>query len=161
MGDARAAELASTLQRYLAYRHDVDEGKRPWSDLADFFVDDAVFIDPAWGRIEGLDDIRAFLVDSMTGIEDWTFPVDRLYVDGDEVVVKFRQVLPGSRPDGSPIQQSGYSTLLYAGGGKFRYEEDVLNMAHVFEDLRAIGFQAPEGMQPPPRHPTRDFRRPG
>jgi ketosteroid isomerase-like protein len=160
MGDARAAELATTLQHYLAYRQDVDEGKRPWSDLADFFTDDAVFIDPAWGRIEGVEQIREFLVDSMTGIEDWTFPVDRLYVDGDEVVVKFRQVLPGNHADGSPIQQSGYSTLLYAGGGKFRYEEDVLNMAHVFEDLRAIGFQPPEGMQPPPRHPVRDFRRP-
>jgi hypothetical protein len=155
MVDARARELAATLDRYLAYRSEVDAGTRPWSDLVEFFTDDAVFIDPAWGRIEGIDEIRRFLVDSMTGIEDWTFPVDRLYVDGDEVIVKFRQVLPDGR------QQSGYSTLLYAGGGKFRYEEDVLNMAHVLEDLRASGWQAPEGMQPPPRQPVRDFSRPG
>jgi hypothetical protein len=127
---------------------------KPETDLVEFFTDDVVFIDPAWGRVEGIEGVREFLVDSMTGIEDWTFPVDRLYVDGDEVVVKFRQVLPGGR------SQSGYSTLLYAGGGKFRYEEDVLNMAHVLEDLRAIGFQPPEGMQPPPRQPVRDFRRP-
>ncbi|MCU1488050.1 MAG: ketosteroid isomerase-like enzyme [Actinomycetia bacterium] len=154
MGDARSDELTATLERYLAYRQDVDDKKRPWSDLVEFFTDDAVFIDPAWGRIEGIDEIRAFLVDSMTGIEDWAFPVDHLYVDGDEVVVKFRQVLPGGR------QQSGYSTLLYAGGGKFRYEEDVLNMVHVFEDLRAIGFRGADGMQPPPEHPVRDFTRP-
>ncbi|MCU1373500.1 MAG: ketosteroid isomerase-like enzyme [Actinomycetia bacterium] len=154
MGDDRDTELAATLERYLAYRQAVDDGKRPWSDLVEFFTDDAVFVDPAWGRIEGIDEIRAFLVESMTGIEDWTFPVDHLYVDGDEVIVKFRQVLPGGR------QQSGYSTLLYAGGGKFRYEEDVLNMAHLFEDLKALAWQPPAGMSPPPRSPVRDFSRP-
>jgi ketosteroid isomerase-like protein len=154
MGDDRAAELAATLERYLAYRQAVDDRERPWSDLVEFFTDDAVFVDPAWGRIEGIDEIRAFLVESMTGIEDWTFPVDHLYDDGDEVIVKFRQVLPGGR------QQSGYSTLLYAGGGKFRYEEDVLNMAHLFEDLKALAWQPPAGMRPPPRSPVRDFSRP-
>jgi ketosteroid isomerase-like protein len=154
MAEDRAAELAATLERYLAYRSEVDAGERPWADLVEFFTDDAVFIDPAWGRIQGIDEIRSFLVDSMTGIEDWTFPVDRLYVDGDEVVVKFRQVLPGGR------QQSGYSTLLYAGGGKFRYEEDVLNMAHVLEDLKATAWVPPAGMSPPPRQPVRDFSRP-
>ena len=40
-------------------------------DLAEFFTDDAVYIDPAWGRIQGIDEIRAFLVDSMLGLEDW------------------------------------------------------------------------------------------
>ena len=153
MGE-REDELAATLERYLQYRRDVDDKKRPWSDLVEFFTDDAVFIDPAWGRIEGIDEIRQFLVDSMTGIEDWAFPVDHVYVDGDDVIVKFRQVLPGGR------QQSGCSTLIYAGGGKFRYEEDVLNMVHVFEDLRAIGFKGADGMQPPPKHPNRDFSRP-
>ena len=147
-------ELRATLERYLALRREVDERARPWSDLVEFFTDDAVFIDPAWGRIEGIDEIRRFLVDSMTGIEDWTFPVDHVYVDGDEVVVKYRQVLPDGR------QQSGYTTLLYAGGGKFRYEEDVLNMAHVMEDLGASGWRPPAGMQPPPAQPDRDFSRP-
>jgi hypothetical protein len=70
------------------------------------------------------------------------------------VIVKYRQVLPDGR------QQSGYSTLLYAGGGKFRYEEDVLNMAQVVEDLVASGWVPPEGMQMPPRNPDRDFSRP-
>jgi hypothetical protein len=148
-------ELRETLERYLVLRQDVDDRKRPWSDLVDFFTDDAVFIDPAWGRIEGIDEIREFLVDSMTGIEDWTFPVDQVWVDGDEVGIKYRQVLPGGRA------QSGYSTLIYAGGGKFRYEEDILNMAHVMEDLTAIAWQPPEGMRFPPGKPNRDFSRPG
>ena len=154
MSNDRAAELAATLERYLRFREAVDRAERPWSDLVEFFTDDAVFVDPAWGRVEGLGAIEAFLRDSMTGIEDWTFPVDHVYVDGDEVIVKFRQVLPGGR------QQSGYSTLLYAGGGRFRYEEDVLNMAHLYEDLRAISWRPPEGMRLPPSDPDRDFSRP-
>ena len=147
-------ELRATLERYLAFRAEVDAGDRPWVDLSAFFTDDAVFVDPAWGRIQGIDAIREFLLDSMTGIEDWTFPVDNVFVDGDEIVIKYRQVLPDGR------QQSAYTTLLYAGDGKFRYEEDVLNMVHVFEDLVASGWTAPEDMKMPPRQPDRNFSRP-
>jgi hypothetical protein len=147
-------ELRETLERYLALRQDVDDRTRPWSDLVEFFTDDVVFVDPAWGRVEGIEGVREFLVDSMTGIEDWTFPVDKVWVDGDEVGIKYRQVLPGGR------QQSAYTTLIYAGGGKFRYEEDVLNMAHCMEDLAAIGWAPPEGMKFPPARPNRDFSRP-
>jgi hypothetical protein len=147
-------ELAETLERYLALRESIDRRERPWSDLVEFFTDDVVFVDPAWGRVEGIESVREFLVDSMTGIEEWTFPVDKVFVDGDEVVVKYRQVLPGGR------EQSGYTMLLYAGDGRFRYEEDVLNMAHVLEDLAAIGFRPPPGMGLPPERPERDFSRP-
>jgi ketosteroid isomerase-like protein len=147
-------ELKAVLERYLAFRVDVDERRRTWPELVEFFTEDAVFVDPAWGRIEGREAIREFLVDSMTGIEDWTFPVDRVYVDGDAVAVKYRQVLPDGR------QQSGFTTLLYAGDGRFRYEEDVLNMAQVIEDLTASGWVPPPGMKFPPRDPNRDFSQP-
>jgi len=149
-----SSELRAVLEAYLAFREDVDAGDRPWVDLVEFFSEDAVFIDPAWGRVEGRDAIREFLLDSMTGIEDWKFPVDGVFVNGSEVIVKYRQVLPDGR------QQSAYTTLLYAGNGKFCYEEDVLNMVHVYEDLSGSGWVAPEGMKMPPRHPNRDFRRP-
>ncbi|MEX1218626.1 MAG: nuclear transport factor 2 family protein [Acidimicrobiales bacterium] len=149
-----SSELRSVLERYLAFRAEVDAGSKPWSDLTQFFTEDAVFVDPAWGRIEGIDAIREFLVDSMTGIEDWTFPVDRVFVNGDEVIIKYRQVLPDGR------QQSAYTTLLYGGGGKFCYEEDLLNMVHVFEDLADSGWSAPSGMEMPPRRPNRDFSHP-
>ena len=152
--EERELELRATLERYFAFRDEVDAGRAPWPDLVQFFTADAVFVDPAWGRIEGREAIGEFLVDSMTGIEDWTFPVDSVHVAGDEVVIKYRQVLPDGR------QQSGYTTLIYAGGGQFSYEEDLLNMVHVFEDLTASGWAAPEGMKFPPRQPNRDFSRP-
>lgn len=47
-------------------------------------------------------ELAAFFTDSMTGLEDWTFPVNHVSVDGDEVVVKIRQVLSGAKRSGSP-----------------------------------------------------------
>ena len=39
----------ATIERYLAVRDGIDAGNGTWADLAQFFTDDAVFIDPAWG----------------------------------------------------------------------------------------------------------------
>ena len=36
----------------------------------------------------------------MRGLEDWRFPIEAAAIDGDEVLVKWRQVVPGGRsPD--------------------------------------------------------------
>jgi ketosteroid isomerase-like protein len=156
-------EVEAAVQRYAAVRAEIDAGRGTWADLAQFFTDDAVFIDPAWGRVEGLAEMKATVFgDAMDGFEDWKFPIEFYAIDGDNVVIKWKQILGGTRPDGTPYQQSGVSTLVYAGNGKFRYEEDLLNMVHVLEDMRASG--ALEKVTPaamPPRHPNRDFSRPG
>lgn len=153
-------EIQATLDRYTKVREDIDAGKLTWRDLAQFFTDDAVFIDPAWGRVQGIEEMKATVFgDAMEGFEDWKFPIDFIAVDGDRVVVKWRQVLPGHADDGRPYEQSGVSTLIYAGNGKFRYEEDILNMVHVLEDMKASKVKVvPVAM--PPRHPNRDFRPP-
>ena len=79
-----------------------------WSDLAQFFTDDAVFIDPAWGRVEGIDEMKATVFgDAMVGLEEWKFPIEFYAIDGDNVVIKWKQVLPGARADGRPYEQSG------------------------------------------------------
>ncbi|MEL7209742.1 MAG: hypothetical protein AAGK32_16155, partial [Actinomycetota bacterium] len=46
------AEIRATYERYVATRERIQAGELPWSALAEFFTEDAVFIDPAWGRIE-------------------------------------------------------------------------------------------------------------
>ena len=96
-------DLTSALSRYLRYRREADHGRRPWTDMAELFTEDAVLIDPAWGRVEGIAAIERYLAESMVGIEDWYTPVDAAYVVGDdEVLLKYRQVLPGRRPNGRP-----------------------------------------------------------
>ncbi len=102
---------------------------------------------------------RTVFGDAMVGLEDWKFPIDFYAIDGDNVVIKWTQVLPGARDDGRPYVQSGCSTLVYAGNGKFGYEEDLLNMVHVLEDMRAGKCRVP-GVAMPPKEPNRDFSRP-
>jgi hypothetical protein len=78
-------------------------------------------------------------------------------IEGNDVVVKWTQIMPRLRDDGTPYRQSGYSRLIYAGDGKFSYEEDAYNMVHVLEDIEASGWQPTEAMNFPPAHPERNF----
>ena len=153
-------EVQAAVDAYVEVRDRIGRGEATWLDLAEFFTDDVVYIDPAWGRIEGIDELREFLVDSMRGLEDWDFPIELTAIEGDTVVIKWTQQLPGARPDGSRWEQSGISTLVYAGGGRFGYEEDLLNMAHVLEDLAASRWRPGDGFTPPPPRPNRDASRP-
>jgi ketosteroid isomerase-like protein len=150
-----ASEVRSTADDYVALRASIEAGDSTWVDLARFFTDDAVYIDPAWGRIQGLDEIRSFLVESMRGLEDWRFPIRQVAIEGDDVVTVWDQVLPGTRPDGRPFQQTGVSMLRYAGDGRFSFEEDLLNMAHVLEDLAESGWRPGPGFVAPPPNPPR------
>ncbi len=149
------AEIRATVDAYIAVRNRIGAGEATWIDLAAFFTDDAIYIDPAWGRIQGIEEIRAFMVDSMRGLEDWRFPMRFAAIEGDDVVTVWTQVLPGQRDDGQPYQQTGVSILRYAGDGKFSYEEDLLNMAHVLEDLGASGWRPGPGFTAPPANPDR------
>jgi limonene-1,2-epoxide hydrolase len=144
------SEIENVVAEYVALRAAIDAGEAWHTDLARFFTDDMVYIDPAWGRVEGIDAVRHFIAESMHGLEDWKFPIDFTAISGDRVVVKWTQITPGGG------RQSGYSTLIYAGNGKFRYEEDLLNMAHVNEDLRASGWRPDPSFVFPPKHPNRD-----
>jgi ketosteroid isomerase-like protein len=154
------AEVEATVTRYCDVRRRIDAGELPWNALAQFFTDDCVYIDPAWGRVEGLAEVTSFFEESMRGLEDWEFPIEFAAIDGDNVVVKWIQVLPGTKPDGTRYRQSGSSTMVYAGDGKFRYQEDLLNMVHVLDDLRQSLWRPGPGFASPPAEPDRNFDRP-
>ena len=151
-------EVEGAVQRYLALRTACSAGEQPWTALAECFTDDMVFVDPAWGRVEGIENVRTELLDTaMAGLDGWEYPTDLVLIDGDDVIVKWRQRIPGA--DGTHYEQSGFSLLVYAGDGRFRFEEDLLNMAHVMEDMTASGWRPPDGvrMNMPPESPNRDF----
>lgn len=151
-------EVQAAVHAWRDTRERIEAGAATWSALGDHFTDDAVFVDPAWGRVEGLDAMRQTVFgDAMDGLEDWRFPIDFVMIDGDTVVVKWRQVIPGA--DGSEHVQSGVSTMVYGGDGRFRYEEDLLNMVHVFEAIEASGWRPPAGgtAHIPPEQVDRDF----
>lgn len=152
-------EARETYQRYTQTRDRIDRGELPWGSLSEFFTDDAVFIDPAWGRIEGRDNIREFMRESMLGLEDWSFPEIWTIVDGRRVVTMWAQRI-GKDADGARHTQPGVSILYYAGDGKFCYELDLLNMAHVNEELRAMHWKPTGDFTMPPVRPERDWSLP-
>ena len=76
---------------------------------------------------QGVDALVEFLDTSMTGLATWDFPHFWEAIDGDRVFLRWSNRLPGSRPDGSPIDNMGMSYLEYAGDGLWSYQEDLYN----------------------------------
>jgi len=148
------AESRAAWDAYLTTRRRILAGEIPWVTLAEHFTDDAVYIDPAWGRVEGIEAVREFLTESMGGLEDWTFPEVFTMFDGRRVVTMWEQVIPGA--DGQTRSQPGLSVLYYGADGKFCYEMDLLNMTHVIEDIGALGWAPGDGFNFPPASPNRD-----
>jgi ketosteroid isomerase-like protein len=161
MSRAIETEALETYARFVGVRDEIDEGRRPWSDLADFFTEDAAYIDPAWGRIEGREAIRAFFEKSMSGLTGygWSSPENWTLADGHRVVSQWDQIL-GAKEDGSRWMVPGLSILYYAGDGLFCYSHDMLNMTQIGETLKAMHWKPPAEFNMPPRHPNRDVSLP-
>ena len=161
MANTIEQEALQTYQRFVAVRTEIDAGRKSWSALADFFTDDAAYIDPAWGRIEGRENIRAFFVRSMTGLtgNGWSTPENWTMCEGHRLVSQWDQIM-GYKADGTPWLVAGLSILYYAGDGLFCYSHDMLNMMHVLETLEAMGWNPPAELNMPPPQPNRDISLP-
>ncbi len=161
MSTALEKEGLETYDRFVALRDEIDAGDKPWSALADFFTEDAAYIDPAWGRIEGRENIRTFFERSMAGLtgHGWSTPENWTMAAGPRIVSQWDQVL-GQRDDGTPWKVAGLSILYYVGDGLFCYSHDMLNMQHVNESLRAMHWQPPASFNMPPREIDRDISLP-
>lgn len=79
-----------------------------------FYTEDAVYVDPAWGRVEGRDAIANMFTHTLVGFEEWTYPIQFTAFEGNYVFVKWLQVVPGELPDGRPVQHSGASPMTAA-----------------------------------------------
>ena len=164
MLDKRTIEnqALETYERFVAQRDRVDAGQCSWADLADFFTEDAVYVDPAWGRQEGRETIRQFFLDSMAGLtgHGWSTPERWTMVDGHRLVSHWDQVL-GQKPGGGEWTVPGLSILYYAGDGLFCYSHDYLNMTYIGETLKAMAWTPPPEFNMPPRKPDWSTDLPG
>ncbi len=145
-----ADEILETHRRHVNIRNRIDAGELWWDALGEFFTENATFIDPAWGRIDGLENITRFWLKSMAGLEDWSFPHEWEAIDGNYLITGWQNRLPGRRADGSYYQAPGMSRMLYAGNGKFSHEHDLLNMTHVMELIEESGWQPSGSINMPP-----------
>ncbi len=150
-------EALETYQRFVATREEIDRNEKPWSVLADFFTEDAAYIDPAWGRIDGRESIREFFLESMAGLtgHGWSTPENWTMARGHRVVSQWDQIL-GHKDDGTPWLVPGLSILYYVGEGLFCYSHDMLNMTHIGQTMKAMEWRPPTSFNRPPRDTNRD-----
>jgi len=93
----REQEALETYRAYVNQRTRAQRGEVPWSSIGDFFTEDCVFIDPAWGRIVGRARMADFFDWSIVGLEGWEFPEMWTMADGDRIVSFWWNRLPRSR----------------------------------------------------------------
>jgi ketosteroid isomerase-like protein len=161
MSNSIEQEGLAAYKKLVAVRDEIDEGKKPWSAMADLFTEDAAYIDPAWGRYDGREEIRAFFERSMAGLTGygWETPEHWTMADGHRVVSQWDQVM-GRKEDGTPWAVAGLSILYYARDGLFCYSHDMLNMQHVNQMLREMQWKPPAEFSMPPKRPNRDISLP-
>lgn len=106
-------------------KHRAIHERGAWAELADLFAPDATYDDPFFGHIEGREAIRAFLIRSMTGLEDWTFPIPWKVVGEGRVVTHWFNRLPGQRADGSHFEFPGVSMIAFRADGQIDNQRDL------------------------------------
>jgi len=144
------SEVEAAVATYLEHREALDRGEAEWGTVARFFTDDAVFIDAAWGRHDGPEAIATMMTAAMAGLDGFSYPTDVVAIEGDDVLIAWRQVVAGLELDGRPLEHTGVTILRYAGEGKFSFEEDLMNVAKVGTDLMAAGWEPGSGFTMPP-----------
>jgi ketosteroid isomerase-like protein len=102
-----------------------------WSRYADEFTEDATYVEHVYGRFEGRENIRDWIVSTMNtfpGSEMPLYPTSWHAIDEEKGWV-FSEVLNTMRDpgDGSVHQRPNITILKYAGDGLWSYEEDAYN----------------------------------
>lgn len=125
-------ELDAAFQNY---QDEVDRiaGSGDWARFADLFTEDATYREHAYGDFSGRDEIRRWIVRTMTAFPGNAmphFPITWHVVDEERgrVICEVYNEMddPG---DGQPHGASNLTILTYAGAGLWSREEDVYNPA--------------------------------
>lgn len=96
-----------------------------WAAWANLFTDDATYFDHYYGTFTGPQEITGFLEGTMGAAPQVYSPLVSYVIDGDRIVYKVVNRADNPRPGGDPIDFPSFQFIEYAGGGKWRSEEDV------------------------------------
>jgi len=126
------AELETAFRQY---QDEVERiaGSGDWRRFADLFAEDATYREHAYGTFAGREEIRRWIVETMTtfpGSAMPHFPIDWYVVDEERgrIVCEVWNDLPDPG-DGERHGASNITILTYAGDGLWSREEDVYNPA--------------------------------
>ncbi len=102
-----------------------------WSQWADQFTDDAVYVEHLYGRFEGREAIRRWITSTMAEYPNnqfTRFPIEWAMFDEERgwIVCEIQNRL-NDLGDGEVYQAANLTKLHYAGNGQWSYEEDAYN----------------------------------
>ncbi|MGN0065904.1 MAG: nuclear transport factor 2 family protein [Nocardioides sp.] len=140
MADWTREELLTAFETFRAnVQRCVDTGD--WSYFVDSFTPDATYVEHAYGRFAGHEEIDTWVKRTMgafPGNEMTHFPANWVSVDVEKGWVFAEIDNPMRDPgDGTRFAMANVTILRYAGGGKWREEEDVYNPMEFFEMAKA------------------------
>ncbi len=96
---------------------------RDWPAWAALFTDDALYIEHCIGRFHGAAGVLAFILDAMKPVAPMTFSVDWAIIEPPYLAFDIWNHMPGLG-DGTRYSFSNLTLLEFAGGGKWKLEED-------------------------------------
>jgi hypothetical protein len=121
------AEVEREFRRYFMTGPVLED----WQAWANLFTADATYFDHYYGTFTGPEEITAFLEGTMGAAPQVYSPLLWYVIDGDRVSYKVLNRADNPQPGGEPIDFPSYQFIEYAGGGKWRSEEDVWVMAEM------------------------------
>jgi SnoaL-like domain len=131
MAEFTRQEIEAAFQQKLALQE-----KDDWLGFGNTFTDDAVYVEHHEGTFVGRPRILEWLLPVMERCRGWTYPIDWVAIDGNRLIYRWRNRLPGPHPDGTHYEFAGISVTEYAGGGRWSYQEDVYNWEKALEVLK-------------------------
>ncbi len=128
MGRFTRKELEEALRIYNeAHARASETGD--WSIWANIFTEDAVYIEHAYGEFHGRAEIEKWIKAVMAPFPHMTFPQEWHCIDEehDAIIFCVQNTLTHPTDKNRKFSFPNWTRVIYAGNGKFSYEEDIYN----------------------------------
>ena len=126
-----------------------------WDAWCNLFTEDAVHHEHVLGRRQGREEIRRWIKPTMERVPELYTALGWYAIDGNRVVCEAINRRDDPSPGGGVIDFPGVTVLLYAGGGRWSFEEDYWVPA---EALAATKRYQEASAKHDPDHPGRRTR---
>lgn len=125
MADHDRSEVEAAFKRYWQ----VGNIEERWSDWADCFTEDVVYVEHVFGTMHGREAVRGWITQLMRENLHVHGALEWYVIEGDRVVYGMQnRYFNPKGPEHPDIEFPGMTQILYAGDGLFRLEEDYWDM---------------------------------
>jgi len=123
-------ELKEALRIYNE-AHQKSSETGDWSIWASIFTDDATYLEHAYGEFRGRKEIEKWITAVMAPFPHMTFPHEWACIDEehDAIIFCVQNTLTHPKDPTKKFAFPNWTRVIYAGNGKFSFEEDIYNPA--------------------------------